>query len=130
MPGLSQRPADRFVFSGEEVSGSLDTSFAVEPTGTITIDGREATQVQVSEDPLGWRLTGSLEFVPDHSATSVTVFLPRVNVGDGSEPFDAFLVVATAYTSFAGPALVPGPLAAYQTRALTGTATRTDSATA
>ena len=116
----------RFVLSGLDIE--VDYLAAEAPQLRHRVGGAErvftAQELRIERTALGTLATGTLESVPDLSDLTVTLAVPDVNVGEGgSANVNTFLVRTRHSTSIGGPALVDGALQAYETVALTGTAT-------
>lgn len=116
--------ANHFEFSGEGLSGMLDTnSIDGQPLGSVTVDGVEGRMVSIRQGPGGWHLDAELVAIPDLSVETVQVVLPQVNLEGEAVSFNGYAVLLTARTSIGGAALVPGPLQHYELRGASGVAT-------
>lgn len=122
--------ANHYVFEGVGVSGIADTtSLSGRPTGSVTVDGNETSEVVVEHGPLGWTLRAAVDGVPDAYSRSVIIALPQVHTDDGDEAFDGLAIVVTYRTSIGGPGLVKGVLASYDVRTISGVASSVQSLT-
>jgi hypothetical protein len=116
--------ANHFEFSGEGLSGMLDTnSIDGQPLGSVTVDGVEGRMVSIRQGPGGWHLDAELVAIPDLSVETVQVVLPQVNLEGEAVSFNGYAVLLTTRTSIGGAALVPGPLQHYELRGASGVAT-------
>ncbi len=124
MAGGQLDEANRFVFEGQGVSGSVDTaSITGQPLASVTVEGVEGSDTVVERWRLGWTATAHLDGRPDAFTRSVTVVVPRVNVdGRDGEAFEGLAIVVRRRTSIGGPGLVQGPIETYDVRAINGTA--------
>lgn len=76
---------------------------------------------QVTE--IGTLVTVTLEVIPDLHTLTVTLLVPQINLGGGTEsPLSTRAILTTHHTSIGGPGLVEGPLQTYEAVALEGTA--------
>lgn len=121
--------ANRFVFEGENISGSVDTtSIAGAPIAAITVDDIQTHELTVERGRLGWTAAASVDSRPDLYTRAVTVVLPNVNVAAGtSEGFEGLVIVVRQRTSIGGSGLVKGPIESYEVRTVTGTASSVQS---
>lgn len=115
--------ANHFAFEGPGLSGVVATSSLTgKPTGTITVDGKQSSELMVEPGSPGWIGSTSVETVPDAYSRSVTLILPNVHVRDAGQPFGGLAIIVTHRSSLAGPGLVEGALEGYQVREVSGTA--------
>ena len=115
--------ANRFVFEGKDISGSVDTtSIAGGPIAAITVDDIQTHEPTIERGWLGWTVNAAVDIRPDLYSRAVTVVLPNVNVAAGaSEGFDGLVIVVRRRTSIGGSGLVKGPIESYEVRTVTGT---------
>ncbi len=121
--------ANRFVFGGKDILGSVDTtSITGGPIASITVDDILTHEPAVERGWLGWTVTADVDSRPDLYSRAVTVVLPNVNVDAGaSEGFDGLMIVVRRRTSIGGSGLVKGPIESYEVRTVTGTASSVQS---
>lgn len=121
-----------------ELSGK-DTSVIYTPAGfagapqltyrsgdqDLVFRGRE---VRTANTEIGALVTVDLSFTPDLETTVFSLFIPDVNLRNGSTeaPVETIGLVSAAKTSIGGPALVQGQLTSYQSIALAGRALSVD----
>ena len=88
--------ANHFEFSGEGLSGMLDTnSIDGQPLGSVTVDGVEGRMVSIRQGPGGWHLDAELVAIPDLSVETVQVVLPQVNLEGEAVSFNGYAVLLT-----------------------------------
>ena len=74
------------------------------------------------DSEIGTMITVTLEVIDDHTLT-LTLLLPRINLGAGKESaFSTLAILTTHLTSIGGPPLTEGPLQTYEVVELEGTA--------
>jgi hypothetical protein len=123
---MASRPqsANHYVFEGRGMTGTVDTtSDAGTPMASVSVDGVDATDVDVQPAPgLGVMVRGDLGGIADGPRRAVTVVVPEVNLSGDVERFWGLAVIVTTQSSIGGPALVQGALQSYEPREISGTA--------
>ena len=84
-------------------------------------------QIRTQEVEAGTLVSIELKAVPDAETVSLSLLLPRVNLGDGPAEIEAVAIVTTAKTSIGGPGLLTGALDSYEVEKLHGTASQVQS---
>lgn len=83
----------------------------------------KGNEIRVADTELGKMVSVTLTWIPDSLVNSFSFFIPAFNLGGTSEAtFQSVGVRTTDFTSIAGPALVNGPLSAYNALDLAGVA--------
>jgi hypothetical protein len=83
--------------------------------------GREDVRSQDTE--IGAQVSVTLEVIPDLHTLTVTLLVPRINLGGGTEsPLSTLAIFTTHRTSIGGPDLVEGQLKTYEAVTLEGKA--------
>jgi hypothetical protein len=120
----SAQSANHYVFEGRGVTGTVDTtSIAGTPVASMSVDGVDATGVEVQPAPgPGGMVRGELGGIADGPSRAVNVVVPEVDLLAGTEPFFGLAVIVTTRSSMGGPALVSGAIQLYEPREITGTA--------
>lgn len=79
--------------------------------------------IRSQDTEIGTQITVTLEVIPDLHTLTVTLLVPRINLGGGTEsPLSTLAILTTHRTSIGGPDLVEGQLKTYEAVALEGTA--------
>ena len=81
-------------------------------------------QIRTQELGVGTVVSIVLKAVPDAETVTLSLLLPRVNLGEGPAELKAVAIVTTAKTSIGGPDLLTGPLESYKVEQLHGTASQ------
>lgn len=106
-------------YSTSSLDGSPRLSFQDEDS-SFSASGPE---IGTRRTDLGTEVTVTLEAVPDDRTVTLTLLVPDVNLGDGTESsVDTVLLETTNRTSVGGPDLVEGQRQTYRTTRLHGTA--------
>lgn len=106
-------------YSTSSIDGSPRFSYQDEDS-SFSASGAE---IATRPTDLGTEVTVTLESIPDERTVTLTLLVPGVNLGDGTEAsIDTVLVETTNRTGIAGPASLDGQLQTYRTTRLHGTA--------
>ena len=106
------------------------TPAAIDGKPLLTYDDRSfrGTEVRQSNSPLGKLVTAVVEAVPDARTTSLTLVVPRVNLGTRTEAkVRTIAVLKVEATTIGGPGLVQGQVDTYKVLKLSGFARSVES---
>jgi len=110
-------------YSTSSIDGSPRFSFQ-DADRSLSASGQ---QIGTRPTDLGTEVTVTLESIPDDRTVTLTLLVPGVNLGDGTEAaVDTVLIETANLTSIGGPRLVDGQLQTYRTTELHGTAQLVD----
>lgn len=110
---------DLVTYSTSSIDGSPRFSFQ-DGDRSFSASGPE---IVTRPTDLGTEVTVTLDTIPDDRTVTLTLLIPGVNLGDGTEAsIDTVLIETTNHTSIGGPHLVDGQLQTYRTTRLHGTA--------
>ena len=117
------RVANKYALQDDHVNMSLSTDLSGAPIASVSLDGRECSDIEVADHPTHWQLSCVTESVADLRTTEAHVRIPVVNLTSNEpEPVAALFSIITSHTSIAGVGGVSGPLETYQTRLVEGEA--------
>jgi hypothetical protein len=123
------REANHFQLNGARYSVTYDsTSIAGEPILTCKYGAKSSSfrgkDIRKLDTEIGQQVTVTLETVPDHHQTTLTVLVPAVNLGIGNAAisFTTTMIITTHRDSIGGPRLVEGAIQSYDVEKMTGTA--------
>jgi hypothetical protein len=119
-----------FELAGTGLTVSYATSsFAGPPQMTVKKGTKTKTfageQIRTAPTEIGILVNVDWEAVPDLRNVTLTVVIPRVNLGPTNKAkITTIAITTTAKTSIGGPGLVTGQVQSYKVDAVAGTASR------
>jgi hypothetical protein len=119
---LEARVANNYAFQDDHVEISLSTGLSGAPIASVSLDGRQCSDIEVADHSTHWQLSCVTESVADLRTTEAHVRIPVVNLTSNEEPVTALFSIITSHTNIAGVGGVRGPLETYQTRLVEGEA--------
>jgi hypothetical protein len=122
---MASTEANQYTVTGGGIEGVVNTSSITgQPQASLEVDGTPVADLALAQTPRGIEVTGLISQVPDSKTVSLLLFVPVVRLEDGTaEPWAGLGIVITERQSIGGPALLTGPIHAYQARPVGGLAT-------